>query len=306
MTGARGARRRPAAGCCRTGVCRWRLLGCGPCRARHAVPPRAGLPSRARCVVGGGVIGCSVAYHLAEAGEDVLLLERDRLTSGTTWHAAGLMATFGSTSETSTAAAAATRATSTPRLEAETGQSTGLRQVGLVELATDADRLEEYRRIAAFNRYCGVDVHEIAPDEVAKLFPPGRRRRRARRLLRAAGRPGEPGRRDHGARQGRAAARGDAARAHAGARRPDRAGGGRAARGAGRADGARRRRGRGRRQLRRHVGPPARRGRRRGAAAAGGRALLPDRRRRGRRRPPTFPCSRTRPPTGTTGRRPAA
>ncbi len=132
----------------------------------------APLPARARIVVvGGGVIGCSVAYHLAEAGEDVLLLERDRLTSGTTWHAAGLMATFGSLSETSTALRRYTRDLYA-RLEAETGQSTGLRQVGLVELATDADRLEEYRRIAAFNRYCGVDVHEIAPDEVAKLFPP--------------------------------------------------------------------------------------------------------------------------------------
>ena len=54
-------------------------------------------------VVGGGIIGCSVAYHLAHMGwKDVVLLERDRLTSGTTWHAAGLMVTFGSTSETST------------------------------------------------------------------------------------------------------------------------------------------------------------------------------------------------------------
>ena len=63
------------------------------------------LPQRARVVVvGGGVIGCSVAYHLAGEGwTDVLLLERDQLTSGTTWHSAGLIVTFGSTSETSTA-----------------------------------------------------------------------------------------------------------------------------------------------------------------------------------------------------------
>ena len=62
-----------------------------------------GVPARARVViVGGGVIGASVAYHLAHLGQDVLLLERDRLTSGTTWHAAGLMVTFGSTSQTST------------------------------------------------------------------------------------------------------------------------------------------------------------------------------------------------------------
>ncbi|HYY10900.1 MAG TPA: FAD-binding oxidoreductase, partial [Kineosporiaceae bacterium] len=97
--------------------------------------PARTLPTRARAVVlGGGVIGCSVAYHLAEAGfGEVLLLERDRLTSGTTWHAAGLMVTFGSTSETSTQIRRYTRDLY-QRLEAETGQSTGLRQVGLVEL----------------------------------------------------------------------------------------------------------------------------------------------------------------------------
>jgi glycine/D-amino acid oxidase-like deaminating enzyme len=65
---------------------------------------KSALPSRARVVVvGGGVIGTSVAYHLAHMGcKDVVLLERDQLTSGTTWHAAGLMVTFGSMSETST------------------------------------------------------------------------------------------------------------------------------------------------------------------------------------------------------------
>src|SRR4051812_50201179 len=114
------------------------------------------LPSRARAVVvGGGVLGCSVAYHLAEAGfGEVLLLERDRLTSGTTWHAAGLMVTFGSTSQTSTQIRQYTRDLYA-RLEAETGQSTGLRQVGVVELATDADRLGGDRRPAALYRHCG-------------------------------------------------------------------------------------------------------------------------------------------------------
>ena len=133
----------------------------------------AELPSRARVVViGGGVIGASVAYHLGHAGwSDTVLLERDRLTSGTTWHAAGLMVTFGSMSETSTAMRMHTRDLYS-RLEAETGQATGFAPVGLIESAYDEGRLEEYRRVAAFNRLCGVEVHEISADEVAGLFPP--------------------------------------------------------------------------------------------------------------------------------------
>src|SRR3954449_8826388 len=132
----------------------------------------AELPSRARVVVvGGGVIGCSVAYHLAKMGwKDVVLLERDRLTSGTTWHAAGLIVRFGSTSETSTEMRKYTRDLYAG-LEAETGLSTGFKPVGFIEVAADADRLEEYRRVSAFNRWCGVDVQEISPREVLDLFP---------------------------------------------------------------------------------------------------------------------------------------
>ncbi len=129
-------------------------------------------PSRARVVViGGGIIGVSVAYHLAELGwSDVVVCERDRLTSGTTWHAAGLMVTFGSMSSTSTEMRLYTRDLYA-RLEAETGLATGFKPVGFIELAADADRLEEYRRVSAFNRHLGVDVHEISPAEVAERFP---------------------------------------------------------------------------------------------------------------------------------------
>jgi len=100
----------------------------------------------------------------------VVLLERDKVTSGTTWHAAGLMVTFGSLSETSTNMRKYSKRLYA-ELEKETGQSTGFMPVGFIELATNSDKLEEYRRIAAFNRTCGVDVHEISPSEVKSLFP---------------------------------------------------------------------------------------------------------------------------------------
>lgn len=130
------------------------------------------LPDHANVVIiGGGIIGCSIAYHLGHMGcRDVVLLERDELTSGTTWHAAGLMVTFGSLSETACEMRLYGRDLY-DRLEAETGLATGFTPVGFIEAASNKDRLEEYRRVAAFNRYCGIDVHEISPREIKDLFP---------------------------------------------------------------------------------------------------------------------------------------
>jgi len=130
------------------------------------------LPDQARIVIiGGGVIGCSVAYNLADMGcKDVILLERDQLTSGATWHAAGLMTSYGSGSET----AIAIRRLSKEiygRLEAETGQSTGFIPVGFIEAAGDKGHLEQHRRVSAYQRRHGNEVHEISPAEIKKLFP---------------------------------------------------------------------------------------------------------------------------------------
>jgi 4-methylaminobutanoate oxidase (formaldehyde-forming) len=117
-------------------------------------------------------MGASVAYHLAALDvPNVVLLERDRITSGTTWHAAGLMNSFGSLSRTSTWARQYTQTLYRDILPAETGLSTGYQEIGFIELACDAARLEAYRRIAAFNRFCGVNVHEISPEEVRERFP---------------------------------------------------------------------------------------------------------------------------------------
>ena len=101
------------------------------------------FPTQARVVIiGGGVIGCSVAYHLSKLGwRDVVLLERKQLTSGTTWHAAGLLTTLRDT-ETQTRLAKYTQDLYR-KLEAETGQATGLIGCGSIQLAITADKAHE-------------------------------------------------------------------------------------------------------------------------------------------------------------------
>ena len=130
------------------------------------------LPARAQVVVvGGGVIGSSVAYHLTKRGwADVVLVERDRLTSGTTWHAAGLIVSGGMTNETLAWMSRYTRDLYAG-LEDETGLSTGFRPVGYVQTGSTADRLDKLRREADFLRLMGIERQEISPAEVAGMWP---------------------------------------------------------------------------------------------------------------------------------------
>ena len=130
------------------------------------------IPPRARVViVGGGVIGTSVAYHLTTLGwRDVVLLERDRLTSGTTWHAAGLITSAGMVDETALFMSRYSRDLY-ERLEEETGLSTGFRAVGHISIATNDDRMEALRREALFVNGFGVEDHELTPAEIAREWP---------------------------------------------------------------------------------------------------------------------------------------
>ena len=128
-------------------------------------------PTHARAVIiGGGVSGCSVAYHLAKLGwTDIVLLERKQLTCGTTWHAAGLVGQLrGSQNMTRLAKYSAELYT---KLEAETGVATGMRQVGSISLGLTADRREELLRQATVARTFGVEVHEITTAEVRAMYP---------------------------------------------------------------------------------------------------------------------------------------
>ena len=129
------------------------------------------FPSQAQVVIiGGGVIGCSLAYHLTKLGwKDVVLLERKQLTCGTTWHAAGLIVTPDS-GELAVEISTYTREL-IKSLEAETGQSTGFKQIGYLQLACTPDWLEERRRLAAAARRLGVNYQEISPTEVKRMWP---------------------------------------------------------------------------------------------------------------------------------------
>ena len=129
----------------------------------------AELPRNARVVIiGGGVIGCSIAYHLTKIGwDDVVLLERKQLTSGTTWHAAGLVGQL-RPSINMTKLAKYTGELYRG-LEAETGQATGYRQCGSISMATNAERFEELKRSASMAKVFDLPVHVVTPQEIKDL-----------------------------------------------------------------------------------------------------------------------------------------
>jgi len=129
------------------------------------------VPSDARVVIiGGGVVGCSVAYHLARRGcRDVLLLERKRLTCGTTWHAAGLVGQLRATHNLTRLAQYTTQLYE--GLERETGQATGFRQVGSIAVAASAARYEELRRGASMARCFGLEVELLSPEAARERWP---------------------------------------------------------------------------------------------------------------------------------------
>ena len=128
------------------------------------------FPSQARAVIiGGGVIGCSVAYHLSQCGWPVVLLEQGRLTCGTTWHAAGLVGQL-RTHQNMTRLVQYS-AELYQRLEAETGQATGWKQCGSVLVARTPERVTLFRRIASAARAQGVACEIISPREAGEKYP---------------------------------------------------------------------------------------------------------------------------------------
>ncbi|MDB3969902.1 FAD-dependent oxidoreductase [Candidatus Pelagibacter sp.] len=129
------------------------------------------LPNNTKVVViGGGVAGCSVAYHLAKFGwKDTVLLERDQLTSGTTWHAAGLVGQLGATATITKLRKYSLNLYK--ELEKKTELSTGLKQNGAITVASSKERLQELLRQATSAQLFGVNVEVLDKQQIKKLYP---------------------------------------------------------------------------------------------------------------------------------------
>ena len=130
-----------------------------------------GIPNRAQVViVGGGIIGASIAYHLTKRGmSDVVILEQGQLTGGTTWHAAGLVSQLKSTYSLTKLATYSARLFE--ELEEETGQATGYRTPGSISVAADQERWEELKRGISMASTVGVEIREINFDELNEFWP---------------------------------------------------------------------------------------------------------------------------------------
>ena len=128
------------------------------------------LPSSAKIVViGGGIVGCSVAYHLAKRGLETLVLERHQLTSGSTWHAAGLVGQLRTSANITKLLGYSVELYD--KLEAETGYGTGWKRNGGLRLACNEDRWIEVKRQATTARSFGLDMHLLSPKEAQALWP---------------------------------------------------------------------------------------------------------------------------------------
>ena len=129
------------------------------------------LPTEAEIIIiGGGIVGCSVAYHLAKKGiQDVVLLERKQLTCGTTWHAAGLVSMLWPTPTLTNLAKYCHELYAS--LESETGQATGYKRIGSVSLARNSERLEELQRNSSMAKVFGVESKMISNRELEALYP---------------------------------------------------------------------------------------------------------------------------------------
>ena len=131
----------------------------------YSVPDRAGV-----VIIGGGIAGCSLAYHLTKIGlTDVVLLERKKLTCGTTWHAAGLVGQLRATRNLTELAKYS--ADLYGSLEAETGQATGFKQNGSISVANNLERLEELKRGASMGRMFGLRIDLLEPGELKERWP---------------------------------------------------------------------------------------------------------------------------------------
>jgi 4-methylaminobutanoate oxidase (formaldehyde-forming) len=129
------------------------------------------FPSHAQFVViGGGIIGCSTAYHLARDHKaDVVLLEQNKLTSGSTWHAAGLVGQLRSSASITQVLKYSVDLYK--KLDKETGLETGWKMTGCLRLATNQDRWTEYKRLATTAQSFGMEMHLVSPQEVKKMWP---------------------------------------------------------------------------------------------------------------------------------------